>query len=93
VDNLTDKEILTEFFDDLNRFGQDYIQWTKELPKTLVVNPDIIGKLSRLDGFYQRDEIKNVEVTAASPVVRRMNLAFGIVFLDEDWDEKFMHFE
>jgi hypothetical protein len=91
--NLTDKEILQEFFDDLNRFGQDYIQWTKELPKTLVVNPDIIGKLSRLDGFYQREEIKNVEVTAASPVVRRMNLAFGIVFLDEDWDEKFMHFE
>lgn len=84
---------LEEFFGDVNRFGHDFIQWTDEVPKLLVINPDIIAKLSRLPGFYERPEVKNTEVTAHSPVIRRLNLDFSVVEIYEDWDEKFLHFE
>lgn len=84
---------LAEFFSDITRFGWDYVQWTSEIPKTLRINPDIIGKLSRIEGFYQRDEVKNAEITAHAPVVRRFNLPFGVVELYEDYEEKFLHFE
>lgn len=88
-----DKESLSIFFEHITQLGDDFSHWTGEVPKMLVINPDIIAKLARVEGFYQREEVKNAEVTAASPIVRRLNLPFGIVTLYEDWEEKYLHYE
>lgn len=88
-----DKDQLTTFFEHITMLGDDFAHWTGETPQTLVINPDIIAKLSRVEGFYQREEVKNAEVTAAAPIVRRLNLPFGVVMLYEDWEEKYLHYE
>jgi len=94
-DQLTpvlEKELLDRFFTDLTQFMENYIFWTSEVPKTLVINPDIIGKLSRMEGFYEREELKSL-VPAHAPVVRYFRLKYGVVELYEDYEEKFLHFE
>jgi hypothetical protein len=92
-----DKATLDRFFTDLNQFLDDYLFWTGEFPSTLIMNPDIIGKLSRVEGFYQRKELESL-VPAHAPVVRffRLQPSEGepvIVQIYEDWEEKFLHFE
>jgi hypothetical protein len=89
---INDEKLLDAFFEQLCEIGKWHTFWTSEAPKELIINPDIIQKLSRLDGFYQRQELR-AEVTASAPVVRYFNLDFGIVTIIDDWDEKYLHFE
>jgi hypothetical protein len=88
VDDLT----LDKFFSQLNTHEQAYVEWTSEVPKRLYVNPETLGKLAAMDGFYQRPELASM-VPAHSPLVRNLKLQFGVVTIIEDWEEKFYHFE
>lgn len=88
----TDAEMLDQFFGEMEQHSDAYKLWTGEVPKTLVINPEIVGKLSRFEGFYQRKELKAL-VPAHAPVVRNLRLAHGVVFILEDLDEPFYHFE
>jgi hypothetical protein len=85
--------ILASFFAGLQAHADQFVKWTSEAPKALVINPDIIQRLSKIEGFYQRDEVKNAEITAHAPIVRRFNLTFGTVMIYEEYDEKLYHFE
>lgn len=88
---LTPKE-MDEFFTDLKKLEEQYIRWTGELPKRLVISPAIIRSLSRVEGFYHRPELQS-EVTAYAPIVRYFKLKQCVVTLAEDYEEKFIHFE
>lgn len=88
-----DSEKLSVFFDHMKSHAAHFYDYTGDNPKLLVINPEVIAKLSRLDGFYHRPEVKNAEITAHAPVVRRFNLTFGTVELYEDYEEKLYHFE
>lgn len=80
------------FFHEMENHNLSYYHWTGQTPKTLVVNPEIIGHLSRIEGFYQREELRAL-VPAYAPVVRNIRLSHGVVFIQEDIDEPFYHFE
>lgn len=84
--------MLDRFFTQLKELLAHYREWTEEVPKKLVINPDILRKLAKIEGFYQRPELQG-EITAHSPVVRYFKLGEIVVLLDEDWAEKFLHFE
>lgn len=86
------KRDLNSFFEQLEHHAAAYVEWTSEVPKIFVVNPDIIGRLSREEGFFQRPELRAL-VPAHSPMVRYIRLNVGVVTIREDWDEKFYHFE
>lgn len=86
------KQTLDKFFRHLNELGKWYTHYTSEVPKNLIINPDIVAAMSKVEGFYQRSELQ-ASVTAFSPVVRYFKLDFGVVMLIDDWDEKFLHFE
>jgi hypothetical protein len=85
-------EDMDAFFKQIAELETHYTYWTNEVPKRLVINPDIIGKLARIPGFYQRPELQS-EVTLHAPVVRYLKLANTVVTLQEDYDEKYLHFE
>lgn len=89
---LTPREELEEFFFHLNTMGLIYKKYTSEVPTKIFVNPEVIAKMSKVDGFYQREELKGI-VPAHTPIVRYFKLAFGVVMLVDDWEEKFLHFE
>lgn len=89
---LSPKEQLDQFFNRLDNLGKWYCESTSEVPKNLFVNPAIIGKLARLDGFYQRPELAGI-VPAHAPLVRYFKLSFGVVLLVDDYEEKFLHFD
>jgi hypothetical protein len=90
VDNEQDQ--MARFFERLVNFADEFHEWTSEAPKLLVINPDIVGKLSRIEGFYQRPELEAL-VPEHAPVVRHFRLPFGVVEIYEDFEEKFLHFE
>lgn len=92
MDKILSQQDMIEFFDELKQLEAQYIKWTGELPKRLVISPEIIRSLSRVEGFYQRPELK-AEVTAYSPMVRYFKLNQCVVTLAEDYEEKFIHFE
>lgn len=86
------KKELDDFFANLNVLGEMFTRYTGEVPKRLNVNPDIIGKMSTVEGFFQREELQGL-VPAHAPVIRYLKLKFGVVMLYDDWQEKFLHFE
>lgn len=83
---------LVAFFIQLEDLELYYIEWVGEVPKLLVINPDIVGALSKVEGFYQRPELQ-AEITLYAPVVRYLKLRHCVVTLQEDYDELFLHFE
>jgi len=94
---LNEKELLTpenmeDFFNLLKATETNYVYWTGVLPKKLIISFDILKKLSKVTGFYQRPELK-AEVTAFSPIVRYFRLTHGVVTIQEDYEELFFHFE
>jgi hypothetical protein len=84
--------MLEEFFRHLKVHAEVYLLWTSEVPKTLVINPEILAQLSKIEGFYQREEL-SAQVTTHSPIVRHFKIPFGVVLIREDWEEKLYHFE
>jgi hypothetical protein len=86
------KQQLDRFFRELNEFGLIFHHYVGKAPSTLVINPDIVAGLSRVEGFYQRPELRAM-VTASAPVVRYFKLDFGVVTLVDDWEEQFLHYE
>lgn len=86
------KKTLDDFFTHLGELGKWYIHYTSEVPTKMFVNPEIIAKMAKVEGFYQRPELQGI-VTAYAPVVRYFKLDFGVVMLVDDWEEKFLHFE
>lgn len=84
--------VLQKFFNDLAKLAVDYIYWVGEPPKLLCINPEILARLSREPGFFQRPELQT-EVTTHAPVVSRMQFDFGTVQIYERWEEKYLHFE
>jgi hypothetical protein len=89
--NLAPTELAT-FFEQLLALESFFVDWTDEVPKLLVINPAIIGALAKVEGFYQRPELR-AEVTMHAPVVRYIKLKYSIVTIQEDYDEIFLHFE
>jgi len=85
-------EDMEEFFSLLKVSEANFEKWASVLPKTLVINPEIIRALSKVIGFYQRQELK-AEVTTYSPIVRYFKLTNTVVTIQEDFDELFFHFE
>lgn len=83
---------IESFFLHVKELAHWFKYWTEEYPKEIVINPDIIGKLSRVDGFYEREEVKT-QVDQHTRMIRRFSLDFGTVLIIEDWEEKFLHFE
>ena len=83
---------LDAFFEQLIDLETFYVSWVNDVPKLLVINPDIIGALSKVTGFYQRSEL-NAEVTMHAPVIRYFKLKQCVVTLQEDYDELFLHLE
>lgn len=86
------KAQLDSFFLELNELGKWYTHFVGTPPTLLVINPDIVAALSRIEGFYQREELQAM-VTAHAPVVRHFKLDGGIVRLVDDYEEKFLHFD
>lgn len=87
------KKTLDDFFAHLNELGQWYTHYTNEVPTRLNINPDIVKQMAKVEGFYQREEVRSGQVTAHAPVVRYLKLKFGVIMLVDDWDERFLHFE
>jgi len=87
------KETLDLFFAHLNELGLWYKHYTDEVPTELHINPDIVRQMASVEGFYQREEVKNAMVTTHAPIVRYFKLKFGVILLVDDWQEKFLHFE
>ena len=88
---------LNDFFARLHDYAMEFEKWTGMRPKRLVINPDIIGRISRIEGFYQRPELTSL-VPQHAPVVRYIrlfphNVVPWIVEIQEDWGESFYHFE
>lgn len=90
--DLEPKELLDKFFTPMLLHAEAYIGWTKEVPKTLVINPLILMELAKTPGFYQRPELA-AQVSAHVPIVRYIKLPKCVVTIREDWDERFYHFE
>jgi len=90
-DKLTTED-LDLFFKQLNELESQYIYWAQEPPKKLIINPGIIAKLARVEGFYQRPELQST-VTIYAPVVRHFKLEHTVVTIREDYDENYLHFE
>lgn len=87
-----EKNLLDQFFADLQTTAKSYCYWVKQVPENLYINPEILAKLSKIEGFYQRPELQ-VQVSAHAPIVRYINLKdVGVVFIVEDYSEKFFHF-
>jgi hypothetical protein len=86
------KKTLDDFFAHLNELGKWYIHYTSEVPKKIFVNPEIIARMARVEGFYQRPELQGM-VTASAPVIRWLKMDFGMVLIVDDWEEKFLHYE
>lgn len=83
---------LDAFFNQLRELVTHYIHWTEEVPKKLVINPEIVGRLARVTGFYQRPELRS-EVTTYAPIVRYFKIGETVLTLQEDYEEKFLHLE
>lgn len=83
---------MDDFFKLLKASEINFEWWTGVLPKKLVIGSEIIRKLSKVTGFYQRPELK-AEVTSYSPIVRFFKLTHTVVTIQEDYDELFFHFE
>lgn len=83
---------LDEFFAHINELGKWFTHYTSEEPKRLFINPEIIAKMSRVEGFYQRKELMGI-VPAHAPIVRYFRLDCGVVTIVDDWEEKFLHYE
>lgn len=83
---------LDRFFQPLTANAMNFAEWTGQLPNKLVINPQIMQKLSRIDGFYQRRELSG-QVSAHSPIIRYINVGIAVVTLQDDWGEVFYHFE
>lgn len=100
MEELTQEALEIKLMDDffLNMLAQAvaFTHWVDGLPKLLIINPDIIGKLSRIKGFYERPELRAL-VPAHAPVVRYIRLVLPqeevILKIIDDWDETFYHFE
>lgn len=88
----TTKEDLSTFFSFLLETEKVFSRLVGFYPTKLVVNPEILRVLSKIDGFYQRPEI-NAEVLMYAPVLRYIKLRYSIVTIQEDYEETFMHFE
>lgn len=89
----TDEQSLDEFFSRLKAFYGWYKEMTGERPKLLVISPQLLQRLAKLEGFFQRPEL-GTEVTPYSPVVRRFKLTSDtVVELYEDPNEPFLHYE
>jgi uncharacterized protein YihD (DUF1040 family) len=87
-----DKQDMEDFFTHLVDLEAHFTYWTGNKPKKLVISSEILRKLSKVTGFYQRPELRS-EVTAYSPVVRYFTLKNCVVTLQEDYEEPFMHLE
>jgi len=85
-------EDMNDFFILLKTMEAHYTYWTGVMPKKLIISFDILRRLSKVTGFYQRPELK-AEVTAFSPIVRYFRLTVGVVTIQEDYEELFFHFE
>lgn len=90
---MDDKDTLDRFFDQLKETEAHFMEWTGGRPLTLTIDPDIIRRLSRIEGFYQRPEVSEAQVTKHAPVIRYLKLNLGVVTIDEDYEEVFYHFE
>jgi hypothetical protein len=86
------KDTLDKFFAHLNELGKWYTYYTSEVPTKVIVNPDIVAQMAKVEGFFQRPELQGM-VTAYAPVVRWLKLDFGMVLIVDDWSEKFLHYE
>lgn len=86
------KEDMVNFFSYLDSTADVFYEWLGKEPKLLVINPDIIGALSRVEGFFQSEYLQ-AEVPAHAPIIRYFKLKLGVVTIYESYTEKFMHFE
>lgn len=87
-----DSAQLDNFFTKLGEFGQYQKDMVGEYPKRLHISPLVLLKLSKLHGFFQREELRT-EVTDHSPIVSRMKFSWGVVAIREDGEEMFLHYE
>ena len=88
----TDAQLLDDFFNKLEELGAWYIYMVGKEPIRMFINPVILQRLSTMDGFYQRKELRT-QVTTYSPVISRMVFSFGVVEIIESYIEQFLHFE
>jgi hypothetical protein len=86
------KQELDAFFLPMIAHAEAFTQWTDKLPKYLIINPDILTRLSRIEGFYQRPEVASM-VSAHAPIVRYFKLPMCTVMIHESPEEDFYHFE
>lgn len=90
----SDREILDEFFAYLRETVDMYEQWVNRQPAKLFINPEIMRKLSKLEGFYQRPEVRSAEVTAHAPMVRRFRVnEHTVLTIYEAASESFLRIE
>lgn len=89
---LSPQEQLDKFFGRLDEFGRYQQEMIGAYPKRLHINPEILRKLSKTEGFFQREELRT-EVTTHSPIISRMKFPWGVVTIREDYEEPFLHFE
>ena len=92
IESQTDASQLEDFFGKLSDLGGWQFKMTGQHPKYLYINPLILQKLSKMDGFFHRQEL-STQVTVHSPVISRMKFSFGVVEIIEDYEEPFLHFE
>jgi len=83
---------MDDFFNLLKTSEVNFMYWTSVVPKRLIISPEILRKLSKVTGFYERPELR-AEVTSYSPIVRYFRLTHVVVTIQEDFDELFFHFE
>lgn len=86
------QEDMQDFFSLLKVLESHFTRWSGQKPKILVISPEMLRKLSKVIGFYQRPELRS-EVTAYSPIVRYFKLETTVVTIQEDYEEILFHFE
>ena len=85
------KQQLNDFFVHIKELGKHYKQWAGAYPTKIFISPRILMKLSNIEGFYQREELRT-QATTYAPVIHKMDLGWGVVYIIEDWEEQFLHF-
>lgn len=83
---------LDQFFNRLAEFGEYQYKMVGTYPKRVHIAPPILLALSRIPGFFQREELRT-EATEFSRVVSRIKFSWGVVHIREDPGEVFLHFE
>lgn len=93
-ESKTDQQILDEFFGYLQKTVEMYERWIRETPSRIFINSAVMQQLSKLEGFYQRPEVRSTEVTAFAPMVRRFKVNDRVVLTIFDRpDEPFLRVE